>query len=74
MRQIERIQNKIEGIWHYTELELSDYSTIGLKKHLDTISSIVNDILDDIENLNTCTVCQTEVCDTCLDDMAEKLK
>ena len=54
MRQIERIQNKIEGIWHYTELELSDYSTI--------------------ENLNTCTVCQTEVCDTCLDDMAEKLK
>ncbi len=72
MRQIEKIQNKIEGIWHYKELELSDYSTIGLKKHLDMISSIVNDILDDIENLNTCTVCQTEVCDTCLDDMAKQ--
>ena len=72
MRQIEKIQNKIEGIWHYTELELYDYSTIGLKKQVDMISSIVNDILDDIQNINTCTVCQTEVCDTCLDDMAKQ--
>jgi hypothetical protein len=73
MRQLERIQDKVEGIWSYTELELSDYSAIGLQKHLSIISEIVNDVLDDIENLNTCTVCQTEVCDTCLDDMAKQV-
>ena len=73
MRQLERIQDKVEGIWSYTELELSDYSAIRLQKHLSIISEIVNDVLDDIENLNTCTVCQTEVCDTCLDDMAKQV-
>ena len=52
MRQLERIQDKVEGIWSYTELEISDYSAVGLQKHLSIISEILNDVLDHIENLN----------------------
>ena len=73
MRQLERIQDKVEGIWNYTELEISDYSAIGLQKHLSIISEIVNDVLYDLEELNNCTVCRTEVCNTCLDDMAKQV-
>jgi len=71
--EVNTIQNKISNIWNYTELEMSDFSTVGLKKHLDAISEIVNDVLFDLESLNTCTVCQTVVCDTCLDDMAREM-
>ena len=53
--------------------EMSDFSNAGLKKHLAKISEIVNDVLYDLEELNTCTVCQTNVCNTCLDDMAKEL-
>ena len=31
------------------------------------------DVLFDLESLNTCTVCQTGVCDACLDDMAKEM-
>ena len=73
MKQVTRIQNKLTDIWSYTELEMSDFSTVGLKKHLAKISEIVNDVICDLEELNNCTVCRTEVCDTCLDDMAKEL-
>jgi|TARA_R100001530_G_scaffold117862_2_gene85028 hypothetical protein len=73
MKQITEIQNKLTDVWSYTELEMSDFSTVGLKKHLSAISEIVNDVLFDLDKLNTCTVCQTEVCDTCLDDMAKEI-
>jgi hypothetical protein len=73
MKQVTTIQNKLTDIWSYTELEMSDFSTIGLKKHLAKISEIVNDVICDLEDLNNCTVCRTEVCDTCLDDMAKEL-
>jgi|TARA_R100000654_G_scaffold59762_3_gene86527 hypothetical protein len=73
MKQVTTIQNKLTDIWSYTELEMSDFSTVGLKKHLAKISEIVNDVICDLEDLNNCTVCRTEVCDTCLDDMAKEL-
>ena len=73
MKQVTTIQNKLTDIWSYTELEMSDFSTVGLKKHLAKISEIVNDVICDLEELNNCTVCRTEVCDTCLDDMANEL-
>ena len=38
MRQLDRIQDKVEGIWSYTELEISDYSAVGLQKHLSIIA------------------------------------
>jgi len=71
--EINRIQKRLSDVWSYTELEMSDFSTAGLKKHLAKISEIVNDVLYDLEELNTCTVCQTNVCNTCLDDMAKEL-
>lgn len=70
---INKIQKKLSDVWSYTELEMSDFSNTGLKKHLAKISEIVNDVLYDLEELNTCTVCQTNVCNTCLDDMAKEL-
>ena len=73
MKQLNTIQNKLTDIWSYTELEMSDFSNTGLKKHLAKISEIVNDVLYDLEELNTCTVCQTNVCSTCLDDMAKEI-
>ena len=73
MKQVTTIQNKLTDIWSYTELEMSDFSTVGLKKHLAKISEIVNDVICDLEDLNNCTVCRTEVCDTCLDDMAKEM-
>ena len=71
--EINRIQKKLSDVWSYTELEMSDFSTIGLKKHLAKISDIVNDVLCDLEELNNCTVCRTEVCNTCIDDMAKEM-
>ena len=53
---------------------MSDFSTVGLRSHLSKISDIVNDVLCDLEELNTCTVCQTEVCDNCLYDMAKEME
>tara|TARA_Y100000592_G_scaffold29172_1_gene46536 strand:- start:262 stop:528 length:267 start_codon:yes stop_codon:yes gene_type:complete len=69
---IQNIQNKVTNIWNYTELEMSDFSSSGLRKHLSKISDIVNDVLSDLQELNTCTVCQTDVCEDCLDDMAQE--
>ena len=71
--EINKIQKKLSDVWSYTELEMSDFSTVGLKKHLAKISEIVNDVLYDLEELNTCSVCKFDVCDTCLDDMAEEM-
>ena len=71
--EINRIQKKLSDVWSYTELEMSDFSTIGLKKHLAKISDIVNDVLCDLEELNNCTVCRPEVCNTCIDDMAKEM-
>ena len=49
--EVNKIQNKISNIWNYTELEMGDFSTVGLKKHLNAISEIVNDVLFDLESL-----------------------
>jgi hypothetical protein len=72
--EINKIQKRLSDVWSYTEMEMSDFSTVGLKKHLAKISEIVNDVLCDLEELNTCSVCKFDVCDTCLDDMAKEIK
>lgn len=70
---ITEIQNKLTNIWNYTELEMSDYSTTGLKKHLAKISEIVNDVIVDLEEFKTCSMCQYNLCEECMDDIAEEL-
>ena len=75
VRQVNKIQKKLSGIWSYTELELSDFSTSGLNKHLEAISMIVNDVLDDLEELKICNFCETDgyICEPCLKDMERKI-
>lgn len=70
---INHIQNKITDIWSYTELEMSDFSNSGLRKHLSAISGIVNDVLDMIDEFEPCHLCSGKICTDCMDDMAEKL-
>ena len=72
MKNLQTIKKKIGSIWNYTELEMSDFYKAGLQKHINEISNIVNDVLGDLEEVNTCTVCQSNICDTCLDDMAKQ--
>ena len=73
MKDLQTIKNKIGSIWNYTELEMSDFSKIGLQKHINEISNIVNDVLGDLEEVNTCTVCQSNIYGTCLSDMEKSL-
>ena len=72
MKDLNKIADKITSIWNYTELEMSDFSTLGLKKHLEKISDIVNDVLCEIEELKLCSVCNSEVCEPCLEDIAKE--
>ena len=74
-QDIKDIQSKLEGIWYYTDMELDDFSSIGLKKHLYAISNIVNDTLFNLSQLSDkhCSVCSNEVCEPCLDDMEKEL-
>jgi delta-aminolevulinic acid dehydratase/porphobilinogen synthase len=74
-QDIKKIQSKLESIWYYTDMELDDFSTIGLKKYLNAISGIVNDTLHDLSMLSDkhCSVCSNDVCEPCLDDMEKEL-
>ena len=67
------IKNKVTSIWNYTEMETSDYSKVGLKKHIEKISEIVDDVIGDIEELKSCSLCNYELCDSCVDDMASEM-
>ena len=73
--QVNKIQKKLSNIWGYTELELSDFSTVGLRKHLEAISMIVNDVLDELEELKICYICETDgyICEPCLKDMEKNI-
>ena len=71
MKDLEKLRNKISNIWNHTELEIDDLSRIGLKKELSAISNIVNDLMDDLDKITTCNVCSTDICVSCLDDMAK---
>ena len=73
-QDIKNIQSKLESIWYYTDMELDDFSTIGLKKYLNAISGIVNDTLHDLSVLSDkhCSVCNNDVCEHCLDDMEKE--
>ena len=72
---IELVQDKLQRIWYYTEMELGDLSSFQLKEHLSSISEIVNDVLFDIYRLKKkdCSVCSSEICDPCLLDMEKEL-
>ncbi len=74
MKDLNNIQKKLTDIWSYTELELSDFSTSGLRKHLNAISNIVNDAIDELENLKDCSICQHHICDSCIHDMEQSMK
>ena len=73
MKDLKKIKDKIQNIWNYTELEMEDFSNQGLKKHLKAISYIVNDVLEDLDQLNTCSTCNYEMCDNCLSDLHKDL-
>ena len=62
-QDIKKIQSKLESIWYYTDMELDDFSTIGLKKYLYTISEIVNDALSDLSRVGDkyCSVCKNSI-------------
>jgi|3_EtaG_2_1085321.scaffolds.fasta_scaffold24193_3 hypothetical protein len=51
LESLEKLQNKLTNIWNHTELEMDDFSTTGLKKELNKISNIVNDLVGDSENI-----------------------
>jgi hypothetical protein len=74
MNDLDKIKNKIQNIWNYTELEMEDFSSQGLKKHLASISDIVNDVLKDLEEVSTCSTCNYEMCNECADDLFEDLE
>jgi hypothetical protein len=71
MKELEKIKKELSKVFYYTELEMSDFSSIGLQKHISKISEIVNGVLCDLDNLKTCTVCNYEMCDDCLEDLDE---
>ena len=70
--KVKKIKDKVMSIWNHTEMEMDDLSKAGIKKHIDKISDIVNELIDDIEELKTCSVCSYEVCDTCVDGMEKQ--
>ena len=73
MKDLKKIRDKVTSIWSYTELEIGDFSKSGLHKHLREISSIVDEILTDMDQLNTCSVCNYEICDKCIKEMERNL-
>ena len=73
MKDIERIRNKISRIWNHTELEMSDLSRTGLQKELSAISKIVNNVMGDLDNITTCSMCSKQVCVSCINNMANEL-
>ncbi len=73
MEDLKKIRDKVTSIWSYTELEIGDFSKSGLHKHLKEISSVVNEILTDMDQLNTCSVCNYEICDKCIKEMERNL-
>ena len=73
MKDLKNIRNKVTSIWSYTELEMGDFSKVGLQKHINKISSIVNEVLDDLDQLKLCTVCDYDVCNDCSDDMEKQM-
>ena len=74
MKDLKKIKDKVTSIWSYTELEMGDFSKAGLKKHIEKISSIVNDVLVDLDQVTVCTVCNYDVCNTCSDEMEKQME
>tara|TARA_R100000329_G_C7611123_1_gene216873 strand:- start:904 stop:1134 length:231 start_codon:yes stop_codon:yes gene_type:complete len=74
MKDLKNLQKKITSIWDYTELELSDFSASGLRKQLSSISNIVNDVLNDLDQYKSCSLCEHSICNDCLDDMAQEFE
>ena len=71
---IKLIEDKIQRIWQYTEMEISDLPSFQLKEHLSSVSEIVNDVLFDLSRLKEqeCSVCSNKICTPCLLDMEKE--
>ncbi len=70
--KLSKLNAMIYSIYNNTEMDIDDLSKLGLKKNIKAISSKVESILKEIQNLKSCTICSYEVCDECVDEMAEQ--
>ena len=73
MEDRKKIREKLTSIWSCTELEMDDSPKSELHKNLKKVSSIVNEILIDMDKLNACSVCNYEICDKCIKEMERNL-
>tara|TARA_R110002020_G_scaffold38994_3_gene116651 strand:- start:297 stop:521 length:225 start_codon:yes stop_codon:yes gene_type:complete len=70
--KLSKLNAMIYSIYNNTEMDIDDLSKLGLKKNIKAISSKVESILKEIQNLKSCTICSYEVCDECDDEMAKQ--
>ena len=69
---LRKINAMIYSIYNNTEMDIDDLSKLGLKKNIKAISDKVEIILEEIQNLNSCSICNYEICDTCMDGMEKQ--
>lgn len=69
---LNKIKNMVYSIYNNTEVDIDDLSHLGLKKNIKAISDKVEYILKEIEDLNSCSICNYEVCDTCVEGMEQQ--
>ena len=70
--KLSKLNAMIYSIYNNTEMDIDDLSKLGLKKNIKAISRKVEAILEEIQNLKSCTVCSYEVCDACMNGMNEQ--
>ena len=69
---LRKINAMVYSIYNNTEIDIDDLSKLGLKKNIKAISDKVEIILEEIQNLNSCSICDYEICDTCMDGMEKQ--
>ena len=69
---LNKIKSMVYSIYNNTEVEIDDLSNLGLKKNIQAISDKVEHILQGLEDLNSCSICNYEICDTCVDGMEQQ--
>ena len=69
---LRKINAMVYSIYNNTEIDIDDLSKLGLKKNIKAISDKVEIILEEIQNLNSCSICNYEICDTCMNGMEKQ--
>ena len=69
---LRKINAMVYSIYNNTEIDIDDLSKLGLKKNIKAISDKVEIILEEIQNLNSCSICDYEICDTCMNGMEKQ--